>query len=259
VPDVEDRDEAAPLHWGGLAWRVAVVAVIVAGIATFIVAVHGTGRTDGGSPAEAEARAAAEGRATIATAVKRVVDVFGHEGDGKPWTRMTNPNRQGAPLTFLVQEKRPGWVKVLLPTRPNGATGWVRTSDVGMSKTDYRLDVSLRRHRVVLHKGTRTLLDRPAAVGAPKTPTPTGLFFVTVLLRPPQAHGAYGPYAFGLSAHSTKLFHFGGGPGQVGLHGTNEPSSLGHPVSNGCIRVSDDTVRRLAKIVPLGMPVTIAR
>ena len=257
MPIDDDHDEAAPLRWGGLVWRAAAVTVIVAGIAGFIVAVHGTGRTDDAAAA-ARDRASGAARATIATAVKRSVDVFGHAGDGKPWTRMLNPNRQGAPLTFLVEKKRTGWVKVLLPTRPNGATGWVRTSDVGLSSTDYRLDVSLHRHRVVLRKGTRTVLDRPAAVGAAKTPTPTGRFFVTVLLRPPDPHGAYGPYAFGLSAHSTKLFHFGGGPGQVGMHGTDEPSSLGRPVSNGCVRVADDTVRALAKVVPLGTPVTIA-
>lgn len=252
----ESGTEAAPLRWGGLAWRAVAVAAIVAAVAAFIVAVRGTGRTDGSAAAQTGADA---GPATIATAVKRSVDVFGHAGDGKPWTRMQNPNRQGAPLVFLVQRRKPGWLKVLLPTRPNGATGWVRTSDVGLSTTDYRVDVSLRRHRMVLHKGARTVLDRPAAVGAAKTPTPAGRFFVTVLLRPPDPHGAYGPYAFGLSAHSTKLFHFGGGPGQVGLHGTDEPSALGHAVSHGCVRVSNDTVRRMAKILPLGTPVTISR
>src|SRR5262245_25615978 len=141
MPMDDDHDEAAPLRWGGLAWRAAAVAVIVAGIAGFIVAVHGTGGTDGSAAASDGADGA--DKATIATAVKRSVDVFGHAGDGKPWTRMLNPNRQGAPLTFLVQKKRTGWVKVLLPTRPNGATGWIRTSDVGLSTTDYRLDVSL--------------------------------------------------------------------------------------------------------------------
>lgn len=259
MPAAEDEhDRETPLRRIDLAWRVVVVVAIVAGIASFIVAVHGTGGT-GDSAADAQTRAAADGTpATIATAVKRSVDIYGHLGDGAPWTRMTNPNRQGAPLVFLVLRRTSGWLHVLLPTRPNGARGWIKASDVGLSKTDYRVDISLRRHRVVVHKGARTVVDRAAAVGAPKTPTPTGRFFVTVLLRPPDPKGAYGPYAFGLSAHSDKLFHFGGGPGQIGMHGTDEPKALGHAVSNGCVRLSDATVGKLAKLLPLGTPVTIA-
>jgi lipoprotein-anchoring transpeptidase ErfK/SrfK len=257
VPATEDvRGQDPPLRRIDLAWRVVVVVAIVAGIAAFIVAVHGTGGA--GDPAAAQTRAAADAPATIATAVKRSVDVFGHLGDGKPWTRMANPNRQGAPLVFLVERRTSGWLHVLLPTRPNGAQGWIKESDVGLSKTDYRVDVSLRRHRVVVHKGGRTVVDRPAAVGTSKTPTPTGRFFVTVLLRPPDPKGAYGPYAFGLSAHSATLFHFGGGPGQIGMHGTDEPKALGHAVSNGCVRMSDATVTKLAGLLPLGTPVTIA-
>lgn len=256
--------QAAPLTWGGLAWRVATVVVIVAAIAGFIVAVHGAGRADGtdgpagtSDPVAARRVADGTGPVTIATAIKRDVGVYGHERDAEPWTHLRTPNRQGAPLTFLVLRKTSGWVKVLLPIRPNGSTGWVSTTQVGLSHTDYRIHVSLRRHQVELRKGARTILARPAATGAARTPTPTGPFFVTVLIRTQDPKGVYGPYAFGLSAYSTVLFHFGGGPGQVGLHGTNEPASLGHSASNGCIRVSDDTVRALAKIIPLGTPVTI--
>lgn len=256
--------QAAPLAWRGLAWRVAVVAVIVAGIAAFIVAVHGTGRADGtdgqntGDSAAAQRVADGTGPVTIATAITRYVGVYGHQGDAKPWIRLMTPNRQGAPLTFLVIRQTKGWVKVLLPMRPNGSTGWVSTTAVGLSHTDYRIHVSLSHHRVELRKGARTVLTRPAATGLAKTPTPTGPFYVTVLIRTPDPHGLYGPYAFGLSAYSKVLYHFGGGPGQVGLHGTNEPSALGHAASNGCVRVSDDTVRTLAKIIPLGTPVTIS-
>lgn len=252
MPSAEEKGGglAAALGGLGLVWRVVAVAAIIAGIVTFIVAVHGTG---GAEPA---ARGGPR-HATIAAATTGRVDVFGHAGDHKPWTRMANPNRQGAPLVFLVRQRRPGWLNVLLPTRPNGAHGWIKASDVKLATTDYRVDVSLSRHRLVVHKGTRTVVDRPAAVGAAKTPTPAGRFFVTVLLKPPDATGAYGPYAFGLSAHSAKLFHFGGGPGQVGVHGTNEPSSLGRPVSHGCVRVSNKTIRALAKVLPLGTPVTI--
>jgi lipoprotein-anchoring transpeptidase ErfK/SrfK len=94
-------------------------------------------------------------------------------------------------------------------------------------------------------------------VGRAATPTPAGQFYVTELLRPPNARGAYGPYAFTLSAYSNVYQRFGSGDGAVGLHGTNEPRSLGADASHGCVRVSNDVIQRLAATLPLGTPVVI--
>jgi hypothetical protein len=54
----------------------------------------------------------------------------------------------GAPTTFAVigdpaQTPTPGWIHVLLPTRPNGATAWVPAGSVAVSKTDLRVFVDL--------------------------------------------------------------------------------------------------------------------
>jgi lipoprotein-anchoring transpeptidase ErfK/SrfK len=47
------------------------------------------------------------------------------------------------------------------------------------------------------------------------------------------------------------------GGGVIGIHGTNEPGLIpGHP-SHGCVRVPNDAVRRLARLMPLGTPVRI--
>jgi lipoprotein-anchoring transpeptidase ErfK/SrfK len=50
---------------------------------------------------------------------------------------------------------------------------------------------------------------------------------------------------------------FNGGPGQLGIHGTNQPQLLGTKVSHGCIRMSNEDITRLAGILPLGVPVEI--
>jgi len=97
------------------------------------------------------------------------------------------------------------------------------------------------------------------AKGKAISPTPTGRYYVTDLIRPPNPRGFYGPYALGLSAHSPVYTSFAGGNGQVGLHGTNQPSVLGTDVSAGCIRVSNRVITRLAKQLPLGTPVDITR
>ena len=70
--------------------------------------------------------------------------------------------------------------------------------------------------------------------------------------------GPYGPFAFGLSAHSNVYARFGfGGDGRIGLHGTNDPSGLGHDVSHGCIRMSNPGIVKLVNVLPLGVPVNI--
>ena len=43
----------------------------------------------------------------------------------------------------------------------------------------------------------------------------------------------------------------------IGIHGTNEPNTIGHSVSHGCIRLANwDVVRFAAKIRP-GVPVSV--
>jgi lipoprotein-anchoring transpeptidase ErfK/SrfK len=68
--------------------------------------------------------------------------------------------------------------------------------------------------------------------------------------------GPYGTFALGLSAHSDRLSEFAGSDAQVGIHGTNDPSSIGRAVSHGCVRVPDDVADVLAQ-VPLGTPVLV--
>jgi lipoprotein-anchoring transpeptidase ErfK/SrfK len=54
------------------------------------------------------------------------------------------------------------------------------------------------------------------------------------------------------------LYSFGdGGTGVLGLHGTGDPSSLGTDVSNGCIRMSNSGITKLAQVLPIGTPVEI--
>jgi len=97
----------------------------------------------------------------------------------------------------------------------------------------------------------------PAAVGRSVLPTPKGRYYIVDLLKQPDPNGLYGPFAFGLSAYSHVLYSFGGGPGQIGIHGTNEPDSIGRSASHGCIRLRNEDIVRLAHTLPLGTPVTI--
>ena len=94
-------------------------------------------------------------------------------------------------------------------------------------------------------------------MGAPDTPTPTGRFYLYVLLESPDPTGPYGPYAYGLSSHSDALATFDGGDAEIGIHGNADASVLGSSVSHGCVRMDNDAITNLSKVLPLGTPVDI--
>jgi lipoprotein-anchoring transpeptidase ErfK/SrfK len=163
----------------------------------------------------------------------------------------------GSPRALLVVDRQPGWVRVQLPVRPNGSTGWVPEDAVDLVAGDHRVEVDLAARRLTVFDGDEVLLETAVAVGAPDAPTPTGTFALIDRLQSPDPAGAYGPFALGLSAHSDTFSEFAGGDGQIGIHGTDDPSSIGQPVSHGCVRVPNDVVTLLATVLPLGTPVTI--
>jgi len=179
---------------------------------------------------------------------------------------LANPQPSGAPLVLLVQEQQGEWLKALLPVRANGSTGstgWVHRSEVTLSQHRYQIVVQLGAHRITVFDGTDVLLTEAIGVGTADAPTPGGLYYTTALVEPEdsrgryQPDGPYGPYAYPLSGFSEVLFDFAGGDGRIGIHGTNDPSGLGHDVSHGCIRMSNAGITRLAGILPLGVPVEV--
>jgi lipoprotein-anchoring transpeptidase ErfK/SrfK len=180
-----------------------------------------------------------------------VVAVFPQE---LPW---------GSPTPFLISEARrtaagDTWLKVLLPRRPNGSSGWVQRDQVRIKPVTREVVVDLSSRTASLLEDRRKVRSFRVGVGTTGTPTPTGRFYVTVKLRPPQiSAAAYGAWALGLSGYSEVHQSFGTGDGQIALHGTYKPWLLGRPVSNGCVRMDNDTITLLAETLPLGTPVTI--
>jgi len=193
----------------------------------------------------------------VATATGSSVAVFDAPTDVPSSRSLRSPQPDGSTLVLLVEEQRPGWFKVLLPLRPNGVTGWIRASEVSVATHDYRIDVQVSAHKLTVWKGDRVFLEDTVSVGSPATPTALGRFYTTGLFETARTQPFYGPYAYPLSGWSEVLFDFDGGEGQMGIHGTDDPSSLGRSVSNGCVRMSNEALTRLAKALPLGVPVEI--
>jgi hypothetical protein len=204
------------------------------------------------------AAGAPTGRSYVARANGPRLDLFdAPDGAPAPPGPLDNPIASGAPLVLLVVAQQPGWLQVLLPVRPNGSRAWVRERDVSVESDDWRVEVHLADHQLVVYDGPEIWMSEPIAVGREPTPTPGGTFYLIELLQPPDPGGAYGPYAYGLSGFSDDLTSFNGGDGRLGLHGTDDPTSLGADVTHGCIRVSNEAITQLARTLPLGTPVVI--
>jgi hypothetical protein len=184
-------------------------------------------RPGGGAPV-----APVAGRTPEAT--RNLVEVIGRaqRGDGRLWVRALLPSGEVA---------RRAWIE----RRALGGYAYVRT----------RLVVDLGRERATLLRDGRRVFSTAVGVGEPSTPTPTGDFYVRNRLtryRSPQ----YGPIAFGTSARSDVLSDWPAG-GFVGIHGTDRPDLLPGRVSHGCIRMRNQAIRRLARLMPIGTPLEI--
>jgi lipoprotein-anchoring transpeptidase ErfK/SrfK len=151
------------------------------------------------------------------------------------------------------------WLRVMLPGRPNGRSGWIKKDGTTAAATRWRLVITLHDRRVSVLRDGRPVRTFPAIVGKSATPTPRGAFFVEEALE--LRGGDVGaPYALALSARSTVLQEFAGGPGQIALHGlTNVGGVLGTAVSHGCVRLANDAMLWLVVRIGPGVPVTITK
>ncbi|MEU8121233.1 L,D-transpeptidase [Spirillospora sp. NPDC049024] len=249
------------IHTGTLP-AAGLIAVLIAGLAgcgSSDDGGSGDGPSGTGRPVAAEPQRSGRQRAEIATVRGRQIAVHKQKGDGAAWKTLSSPNAMGATRVFLVEAKDGGWLKVLLPIRPNGSTGWVKASDVTLSSTSHRVEIDPRAFTFTVFDGDRVLRTGKVATGEGGTPTPAGRYYFTELVKPPNPGGAYGAYAFGLSGFSPTLKTFAGGPGQLAVHGTNKASALGSRVSHGCVRVGNDDITWMAKNLAIGTPVVVKK
>jgi len=149
------------------------------------------------------------------------------------------------------------WYRVQLAVVPNGTAGWVRAWALRTYRVRSRIVVDLSERRLRLYRSGTLALQTPVAVGASATPTPRGRYFVNERYRLPDAAGPFGPAALGISAHSDVLQHVWVEDGPIGIHGTNEPWSIGRAASHGCIRVANGVMRRLFRLAPAGTPIVV--
>lgn len=174
------------------------------------------------------------------------------------------PTDGGPEQLLVVGSRRTGaslWLQVLLPYRPNGSTAWVDANLVQLHASAWRVDISTEARRLELYRAGRVVLSIPTVVGKPSTPTPEGRFAIFQIVPQRPADGFVGPWELQLTALSTALRSFDGGPGRVAIHGRDGASlldPLGTARSHGCVRIADAEVEYLAAHLEPGVPVTIS-
>lgn len=178
--------------------------------------------------------------------------------DGNEITQLPATTPFDTPTVVGVIDQVPGWVQVLVPIRPNDLTGWVRTDDVILESVTSEIHIDLTHRTLRLLEDGETTGEWSVAIGRSDRPTPTGHFFITDKLATGDPNSVWGAHAFGVSAYSDVLNDFIGGNGQIGVHGTNDPSSIGNAASSGCIRLPNEVIDDLIDRVPLGTPVFIS-
>lgn len=198
------------------------------------------------------------GDRTLAALAHGQLDVYEAPGDAAPAMTLERTTILGtATVLGVVSEPADGWAEVMLPIRPNGSTGWVRADEVSFYVADSRIVVELGERRLTYTVDGVEILSTEVGIGSSHNETPTGHFFVTDNVTLANPDSAWGPHALGLSARSETITGFNGGDGIIGIHGTNNPGSVGGDISLGCVRLPNEMITALHELVPIGTRVEI--
>ncbi|MDO7788075.1 L,D-transpeptidase family protein [Desulforamulus aquiferis] len=118
-------------------------------------------------------------------------------------------------------------------------------SKINFYRAGMELVIDPASRQLSVYMGGQLSKAYPIAVGKPSTPTPAGNYKVINKVINPG--GVLGSRWMGLNIPG----------GNYGIHGTNNPASIGNKVSLGCIRMHNKNVEELFPQVPVGTPVEV--
>jgi hypothetical protein len=202
--------------------------------------------------------------ATIAGIVSAVT-ARSRPGAGRTVWRVatvTRWSREPQVLLVLGSAERAGsvWLRVLLPIRPDGTSGWIPRSDALLLFARYWITVDEHARMLTIYSEGRHLHSFRVVIGKPATPTPVGLAAIYEEDPQPDPGGFLGPWALPLTILSNVLHEFEGGQGRIAIHGRGGASlldPLGSAASHGCIRIQNSAINWMAAHIPQGTPVQI--
>ncbi len=114
-----------------------------------------------------------------------------------------------------------------------------------------RIVVSIPDRKLAVIDAGRVLKIFPTAVGAAKTPSPAGSYTIVVRLSEPTWYGK-GKVVPAGKANPIGTRWIGLSVKGYGIHGTNNPASIGRNASHGCIRLRNHDIEELFEMVSVG-------
>jgi lipoprotein-anchoring transpeptidase ErfK/SrfK len=161
---------------------------------------------------------------------------------------MTTLRRNGLAIAAAMVLAAGAMAQSTTKTQANAASAAKTTANTP-SRTE--IVVSLEDHKLALLEDGQVKAIYPVAVGKPSTPSPVGTFTIARRVMnptyshdgrtvPPGPHNPVGSRWMGLSIRG------------YGIHGTNEPRSIGKAASHGCIRMAKADLEQLYPQVAVG-------
>lgn len=130
------------------------------------------------------------------------------------------------------------------------------------------LKIDTREKRLSLFEGEKLLASLPITPGSGHLATPPGTWRILGISQMPTFRWDKSVLEYGV--RSGNYYHLPMGPNNpvgvmwiglnkpgIGIHGTNQPQTIGRSASHGCMRTANWDVVRLTKMITQGMPVII--
>jgi hypothetical protein len=210
-----------------------------------------------GGPLAAPFPTEAGDTACYSTASIRASTVLYREPGGDKRLRITPRTEWGSSRVLGVVSQRGEWLGVQASELKNGEIAWIPRSKARLDCVSWSLHADLSKRTLLIRHNGNTVRELRVAIGRKDNPTPKGRFSVTDRLQVTSPGSAYGCCVLALTGHQTDLPPYWPGGDRLAVHATNDESSIGQPVSLGCMRTEAAQARWLINHIPLGSPVFI--
>jgi lipoprotein-anchoring transpeptidase ErfK/SrfK len=265
-PDTQGKTRSRPRAWiiAGLLVLVPVIPIVIAlAVSSKSVKPDATALASykplGAAPVvlpKPSPKPLAPGRGTLVALIRHPTDMRSAPG-GHVIASVGRKTSFGSPQALWVVRHSGKSVGVISPQAGNGHVGWIKTSAAVFVRVNWAIHVSLRNRQVTVLENGHVREKYTVAIGRPSAPTPTGRFAVTDRLNTGDPSGPYGCCILALSAEAPHAIQGWGGGNRIAIHSTPETSSIGLPVSHGCLRLTLAEGRWLLQHIPLGTPTII--
>jgi hypothetical protein len=183
--------------------------------------------------------------------------VLYREPGGAKRLRITPRTEWGSTRILGVVSQRGDWLGVQASELKNGEIAWIPREKTTLDCVSWSLHADLSKRTLQVRHNGHTVRKLHVAIGRKDNPTPKGRFTVTDRLQVTSSGSPYGCCVLALTGHQTDLPPYWPGGDRLAVHATNDESSIGQPVSLGCMRAESREARWLINHIPLGSPVFI--